>query len=203
MIAEFLLATLLIEITPGSNMLWLALLSASAGRRAGLLAAAGIAVGLLLAALLAAIGVAQIATTYPALLAMLGYCGSAFMFWLAWEAWSDSRESSLGKPVVTSRNGNYFGRGVVINLLNAKAFLFFLTVLPGFISQGQSALGQILALSSLYVAVASAIHVAIILAASRVHRWLVAGQHRRHLQQVFALLLVGVGVWMVKGAASA
>ena len=64
-------------------------------------------------------------------------------------------------------------------------------------------MGQTLGLSSLYVAVASAIHVAIILAASRVHRWLVAGQHRRHLQQVFALLLVGVGVWMVKGAASA
>ncbi len=203
MLTEFLLASLLIEITPGPNMLWLALLSANEGRRAGALAVAGIAAGLSLAALLASIGVAQIAAANPALLNLLGYLGAGFMFWLAWEAWSDSRASSLAKPVVSASLGRYFARGVAINLLNAKAFFFFLTVLPGFIVSGRAALAQTLVLSALYVAVATAIHVAIVLAASHVHGWLVEGQHRQHLQRVFAVLLVGVGVWMVWGASPA
>ena len=156
-----------------------------------------------MAALLASIGVAQIAAANPALLTLLGYCGGAFMFWLAWEAWSDSRTSSLAKSVQSSSQGRHFARGVAINLLNAKAFFFFLTVLPDFTVPGRAVLPQTLVLSALYVAVATAIHVAIVLAASRVHNWLVTGQHRQHLQRVFAALLVGVGVWMVWGAATA
>lgn len=54
--AEFLIAAIVMEITPGPNMTWLALLSAREGRMAGLQAVAGIATGLALLALVAANG---------------------------------------------------------------------------------------------------------------------------------------------------
>ena len=46
MVLEFLAASLLIELTPGPNMAWLALLGASRGRLAALAAVAGVALGL-------------------------------------------------------------------------------------------------------------------------------------------------------------
>ena len=46
-IIGFALAVLLIELTPGPNMAWLAGLAATEGRRCGLSAVAGVALGLL------------------------------------------------------------------------------------------------------------------------------------------------------------
>ena len=60
--APFLLTTLLIELTPGPNMAWLALTSASHGRRSGFAAVAGIALGLALLAAASAVGLAELAT---------------------------------------------------------------------------------------------------------------------------------------------
>ena len=58
MLPSFLLIVLLVELTPGPNMGWLALLSASEGRRAGFAATAGIALGLAIVAAASALGLA-------------------------------------------------------------------------------------------------------------------------------------------------
>ena len=65
--AEFLVAAIVMEITPGPNMTWLALLSAREGRAAGLMAVAGIASGLAMLSLIAATGAAapSVASTTP------------------------------------------------------------------------------------------------------------------------------------------
>jgi threonine/homoserine/homoserine lactone efflux protein len=55
-IGGFALAVLLIELTPGPNMAWLPGLAATEGRRGGLAAAAGVALGLLATGILAALG---------------------------------------------------------------------------------------------------------------------------------------------------
>ena len=52
----FALAVLLVEITPGPNMAWLVSLTLAEGRRAGLAATAGVAIGLALNAALAGLG---------------------------------------------------------------------------------------------------------------------------------------------------
>ena len=53
---EFAVAVLVIELTPGPNMSWLAALSLGEGRRAGIAATVGIAIGLALNAVMAALG---------------------------------------------------------------------------------------------------------------------------------------------------
>ena len=53
---EFAVAVLVIELTPGPNMAWLAALSLGEGRRAGIAATVGIAIGLALNAVMAALG---------------------------------------------------------------------------------------------------------------------------------------------------
>ena len=65
MLPSFLLVVLLVELTPGPNMGWLALLSASEGRRAGFAATAGIGLGLAIVAAASALGLAQLAHESP------------------------------------------------------------------------------------------------------------------------------------------
>src|SRR5829696_709515 len=55
-VLEFILTVLVLELTPGPNMAYLATLALDRGRRAGLLATAGVAAGLSVHAIVAAFG---------------------------------------------------------------------------------------------------------------------------------------------------
>jgi threonine/homoserine/homoserine lactone efflux protein len=65
MIAAYIIACIAIELTPGPNMAWLAILSVTSSRRAGTLAVAGVATGLVTIGLAAALGAAGLITSSP------------------------------------------------------------------------------------------------------------------------------------------
>ena len=143
-IIGFALAVLLIELTPGPNMAWLAGLAATEGRRCGLAAVAGVALGLLANGVLAALGLAALLQTAPQLWNILRFAGGAMMLWLAIEAWRGTGDGSRSTRPVRSR-GRAFATGALINLLNPKAYIFFLVVAPQFLN------GEVLGIQGLTV----------------------------------------------------
>ncbi len=195
MLPSFLLVVLLVELTPGPNMGWLALLSASEGRRAGFAATAGISLGLAIVAAASALGLAQLAHQSPLIFNLLRYAGSGFLLWLAWEAWVGEREVS---PTAIHKNGTaakHFRRGLIINLLNPKAALFFVAVLPVHIVPNGAVAMQTAQLSIAYVAIATLIHVVIVLLAGRAHGWISTGPYAQLVRRFFALMLAGIAIW--------
>ena len=80
-------------------------------------------------------------------------------------------------------------------MLNPKAYLVFAAVLPQFVDPAQPLLAQLIALSALYVGVATAIHAAIALLAGSLNRFIADRARARMLGRVFALLLVAVAIW--------
>ena len=195
-LVSFLLTALILELTPGPNMAWLALLSATAGRGAGMAAVGGIAFGLATQAVLAALGVAALMAAWPGLYSALHLAGVAFLFWLAWESWRDSLDPAHHLPGGGEDGGAGFRRGLLANLLNPKAALFFVTVLPGFLHQGAGA-SEALALSALYLAVATAVHLVIVLAAGGLRGWLADPGVSVRMPQIQALALVVVALWLL------
>lgn len=192
---SFILTVLVLEITPGPNMAWLALLTATSGRGAGLAAVAGITLGLAVQALLAALGVGVALATWPALYQVLHFAGVAFLIWLAWESWRDARNPAHHLPGGGEDGPAGFRRGLVSNLLNPKAAVFFVTVLPGFLYPGAHA-GVTLALSAVYLGVATAVHVAIVGAAGGLRVWLADPAVSARMHQVQALSLLAVALWL-------
>ena len=195
MLPSFLLVALLVELTPGPNMGWLALLSASEGRRAGFAATAGIALGLAIIATASALGLAQLAQASTVIFNLLRYAGAAFLLWLAWEAWVGEREVS---PSAFHKNGTaarHFRRGMIINLLNPKAAVFFIAVLPVYIAADQPVAMQTAQLSIAYVAIATMIHIIIVLLAGRAHHWLSTGPYARLVRRGFAIMLASIALW--------
>ena len=78
----FAVTAVLIELTPGPNMGYLAVVAASAGRRAGLAATAGVAVGLLSAGIASSLGLAAIVATSGLVYELLGWSGAFYLLWL-------------------------------------------------------------------------------------------------------------------------
>lgn len=191
-LGEFLLAVVVMELTPGPNMTWLAVLALSRGRRAALRAVAGVAVGLGTHAALAALGLGALVAAQPALYEALRWAGVAFMLWLALEAWRDAAQP----PAVAAPPGALFWRGVLTNLLNPKSILFFVAVVPGFLRPGPDATAQLALLGGLYVTIATAIHAAVVLLAGRLRPWLIDGRGRVAAQRGLALLLAATALWL-------
>ena len=202
--AGFALAVLLIELTPGPNMGWLVTLTLAEGRRAGLGAIAGIALGLAANAALSVLAASLILAQGPALTQGVSLLAAAMMAWLAWEAWRDAGESS---PTATPRrasprlvNQRHAVAGFVINLLNPKAALFFITVMPQFIPGGRPSFVQGLTMAAISVTIATLIHLALVFGAARARSVLMAEARARLVRKVLALAMLGVAVWFAAKA---
>lgn len=189
----FFIAMMIIELTPGPNMGWLAALSAQHGKRAGVMAVAGVTLGLAIQVIAAAAGLSALIAGAPLIYDLLRWAGVLFMLWLAWEAFSDT-------SATTAPEGAYdkgFRRGLIANLLNPKALVFYVTIIGQFADLKFGAIWwQILILGSLHLCIAIAVHLAIVLLGARLGD--VFEQWRTSLiaRLTFAISLVAIAVWI-------
>lgn len=191
----FLAAVILMEITPGPNMGWLALVSLSQGRTAGLAAVAGITLGLSLWMVAAAFGLTEVVMRWPALYQAIRWAGVLFLLYLAWDAWRSTDATARQTPEPALRR-QLFRRGLIGNLLNPKAALLYVVLLPGFMRPGYGApLVQALALGSVHIGVSIVVHSAIVLTASRAGGSLLTRQQSPVMRTLMALSLVVVAAW--------
>lgn len=191
----FLAAVALMELTPGPNMGWLAIVSLSQGRTAGLAAVAGITLGLTLWMVAAAFGLTEVVLLWPALYQTIRWAGVGFLLWLAWDAWRSTGDGADAAPIETRRRA-LFRRGLIGNLLNPKAALLYVILLPGFIRPAQGPLlAQALTLGSLHVVVSVIVHSVIVLTAARAGGALLTSAQGPRMRAAMALGLIAVAVW--------
>lgn len=198
-LAGFALAVLIIELTPGPNMAWLVTLTLAEGRRAGLGAITGIALGLASNAVLSVLAASLILAQGEGLTQAVSLLAAAMMAWLAWEAWRDSGESSQA-AAPKAATGRHALAGFVINLLNPKSALFLITVMPQFVSGGRPTFAEGLTLGAVSVTIATAIHLALVLGAERARGVLMAEARARLVRRALALVMLGVAAWFVAKA---
>jgi threonine/homoserine/homoserine lactone efflux protein len=190
--AEFLAAVLVMELTPGPNMAWLALLAARSGRLVGWAAVAGIALGLAMVGVASAAGAAALLTAYPALYDIVRIGGVGMMLYLAVEAWLGGG----GATDVDAGAATAFRRAVVINLLNPKAVAVFALIIPSFVPDGHNEATGTAVLTLIYLSIATGVHGLIVMFASSFQRFASDGRREKILRRLFAILLAAVAVWL-------
>lgn len=195
---EFALAVLVIELTPGPNMAWLAALSLAEGRRAGLVATAGIGIGLALNAMLAALGLVELLSVRPGLQSGLRWAGVALMLWLAWQAWREA--DMVAKPAEPRGAGRHFASGLLVNLFNPKALLFFVVVVPPFLGGAAPTIAQAMGFAAISVGLATAVHLAIVAGGARAHGLISNPRRMVRIRRVMALIMLGVAIWLASAA---
>ncbi len=137
-LALFVAAGLLLNVTPGPDMAYIAARSAAGGFRAGMAATLGITAGCIVHTLAAAAGLSVLLATSAAAFGVVKWCGAAYLLYAGARLVAASVRPSRGmqrraplRPATASR---IFREALVINVLNPKVALFFLAFLPQFIA---------------------------------------------------------------------
>jgi threonine/homoserine/homoserine lactone efflux protein len=131
----FFIASLLLNLTPGNDMLYVASRSVSQGVKAGIVSAAGIFVGCFVHILAAILGLSIIISRSAYLFQLIKFAGAGYLIYLGIKA-------LISKPTISTNdkklpNANYwklFKQGIITNALNPKVAIFFLSFLPQFIN---------------------------------------------------------------------
>lgn len=192
---SFAVTCVVIELTPGPNMGYLAVLGASKGRRAGFAAVGGVALGLLIVGLAAALGLGAVISASPLLYEALRWGGIMYLLYLAWDGWQDSNAPLDSLPAKPETDAKYFTRGLATNLLNPKAALFYVAILPGFVDATQAVVPQTVVLSLVFVAIATSIHASVVALAGTADRFMQNDQNRRMVGRILSLSLAGIAIW--------
>lgn len=196
-LVPFLLTCLIIESTPGPNMAYLTIISASRGRRFGYMTVAGVTLGLLIIGLAAAAGLATLISGSDLLYQSLRIAGVLYLLWLAYDEWRDADdlpEVEIGEGVWV-----YFRRGLIVNVLNPKAAVFYVTILPTFMQPETDILPQAMFLTIIYVGIATTMHVLIVSLAGLLKPVIGNPARKRIARRALAILLALVALWFAIG----
>lgn len=128
----FIAAGLLLNVTPGADMLYVAGHAASGGRRAGLLAALGIGAGCLFHVALATVGLSALLASSELAFSLVKWAGAGYLVWMG-IGMLGARPGEAREPVARDAR-RVFWRGALTNALNPKVALFFLAFLPQFMT---------------------------------------------------------------------
>jgi threonine/homoserine/homoserine lactone efflux protein len=153
--SAFVMASLVLAVTPGPGVFYIVTRSIVQGRRSGLVSVAGVALGNLGNALAASVGLAALFAVSSLAFTIVKYAGALYLVYLGVQMLrTPHAEPSAPAPAVATL-GRIFRDGFVVALLNPKTTLFFAAFLPQFLSPAVSPVLQSMALGALFVAIAA------------------------------------------------
>lgn len=183
-LAVYLVAAVALILSPGPDTVYVLARGAGEGRRAGVLSALGVATGILVHTVAAAVGLAALFRAVPEARTVVVAAGAAYLSYIG--------VRTLRDPEVEARetNGDPYLQGLTVNVLNPQVALFFLAFLPGFAPDSAPAVGMVL-LGALYAAL-TATYLGGVGALSG-H---IGGESRR-MGLASGVVLLGVAGWLV------
>lgn len=193
----FAFASLVLNITPGNDMLYVATRSASQGVKAGIVSALGIAGGCIVHLLAAVIGLSAIIANSATAFDIIKYIGAAYLIYLGIKSFlSNQNKFSINNAIEKKPLSKLFWQGVFTNVLNPKVALFFLAFLPQFIhpEKGNAPL-QILLLGLWFNFSGTIVNIIIAMLFGKLGNWL--GDKQAFIKwqnKITGLLLVGLGI---------
>lgn len=169
----FFVMVLGVVLLPGLDMACVMANALVGGRRAGLLATAGVIAGGACHVLMGVLGVMAVLALVPAAFNFLLLAGALYIAWIG-VSLLRSRATFGALPSMPARGGAAsFAQGLATCLLNPKAYLFMLAVFPQFLQPGKGALWlQAAALWAIIAACQAGVYGGMALVGERVRSWL-------------------------------
>ena len=194
-IAAFAAASLLLLLIPGPAVLYVVNRSVSDGRQAGLAGVAGLSLGNLVHAIAAAAGLSAVLATSATAFNTVKWLGAVYLIYVGVRTLMHPPHAiSTDQPVVSVRR--CFTQGVIVNVLNPKVALFFLSFLPQFIHPDAGRPGlQALVLGLVFVSIGFCTDGTYSLVSSHLRHVLLRGKALPFVQRwVAGTVFIGLGV---------
>jgi threonine/homoserine/homoserine lactone efflux protein len=192
----FLVAAMLLAVTPGPGILYVLARSLAGGRREGILSSLGTFVGGLFHVFAAALGVSAILAASAVAFHTVKYAGAAYLMYLGIRM---IRTRNAELTVATSApTRNAFRQGILTEALNPKTALFFLSFIPQFISAPAGHIfAQFVILGAISVILNTTADLLVVRAAAPLEQKLKHNIRFRNRQRVVSGLgMIGLGAYV-------
>jgi threonine/homoserine/homoserine lactone efflux protein len=136
----FVVASLVLLLTPGPAVLYIVARSIKQGRAAGLVSVLGIHLGTIVHITAAAVGLSALIVSSALAFAIIKYLGAAYLIWIGIRTFVAKDSDSEAPTVPAEPLRRVFRDGFVVNLFNPKTAIFFLAFLPQFVDPARGAL---------------------------------------------------------------
>lgn len=153
----FLIASLVLAVTPGPGVFYIVTRSATQGPLAGLASVAGVACGNLGNAVAASLGLATLFAISTLAFTIVKYTGAAYLLYLGIRTLTSVPADSANTPVILSKAtaGKVYLDGLLVALFNPKTALFFAAFVPQFLDSAAATPAGTVTLSIVFVLIAA------------------------------------------------
>jgi threonine/homoserine/homoserine lactone efflux protein len=194
----FIVSGLLLNMTPGVDILYIIDRSTQQGVRYGIAAALGVSAGCVVHICIAVLGLSAILATSEVAFSIVKYLGAAYLVYLGFSLLLSNVKTNRVEQDVSRSNG-FFGvllKAVLINILNPKVALFFIAFFPQFVDVSyDNSILAFLILGTIFIFNATLWSVFVAWSASSVAKKLsVNSTLGKVLKSLMAIIFIGFGV---------
>jgi RhtB (resistance to homoserine/threonine) family protein len=167
----FFTAAVALNVSPGPDLIYILSRTIAQGTKVGLASAAGVCSGAVVHVLAAAFGLSAVLAASATAFSVIKYVGAAYLLYLGVQALRSQGgafEITAQKETVAVTPWQAFRQGVLVDVLNPKAAIFFMAFLPQFVrSDHGNSSAQLAVLGLLVILVAIIVESVFVLAAAR------------------------------------
>ena len=193
---EFLLASLVVVLIPGTGVVYTITTGLTLKWRASLAAAIGCTLGIVPHILASILGLSALLNMSAQVFSLLKWAGALYLLYLAWNMWREAGTLEIHKRSTETSIVKIILKAIAINLLNPKLTIFFFAFLPLFVSRNSpSPTVEMVLLSAVFMAITFVVFALYGILASGISAYLMnSSKAVKRLQQTFALILAGFAV---------
>jgi threonine/homoserine/homoserine lactone efflux protein len=196
-ILAFLIAAVILAVTPGPGIAYVVARTVAGGRKEGLASCFGTGVGGMLHVLAAALGLSLVVAQSAVAFNLVKYVGAAYLVYLGVRMLLRQESPSAIEATASSGTRRAFLDGIAVEVLNVKTALFFLAFLPQFVSPSQPLGPQLVLLGSICVTLNTLVDVVAVFAAQRLlNSGVTRAGRARLLTRLSGATMVGLGAFM-------
>lgn len=195
----FGLASLIMVLSPGPNMIYLISRSLSQGKKAGIISLFGIICGFLFHILMVSFGLTAIFFAVPYAFTVVKFLGVGYLLYLAYTTVkSENKIFDASDNLKTDKPLKLFNIGLLTNILNPKMAIFYLSFFPQFINpENGSVLIQSFQLGAVQIIISFSVNLLIVLSAAKMASFFSKKPIWLRIQKWFmASVLTGLAVKM-------
>jgi threonine/homoserine/homoserine lactone efflux protein len=198
----FAFASLMLNITPGSDMLYVATRSTGQGVKAGIISSLGIMTGCFVHIIAAVLGLSFILQESATAFSVVKYLGAAYLIYLGIRSFLSKDNVFAISKTDPESNKKIFLQGAITNILNPKVALFFLAFLPQFISVDSANASMMILLLGIWFNISGTlVNIGVALVFGKMGNWMSGQQWFTKWQQKLTgvvLFFLGVKIALAK-----
>lgn len=192
----FLIASLLLNLAPGNDMLFVFSRTLSHGTKGGIYSAIGVFLGCVFHIVLAAVGLSALIMKFSIAYDIIRYAGAVYLIYLGIKTILSKVSFSETKTEINkTSNRNLILHGVITDVLNPKVALFFLAFIPQFVNPDSHYVwAQFLALGFIFNVQGTLMLVFFVLIIGKTTSFFKNTAFWRYMEKITGFILIGLGL---------